>query len=170
VLIEMVVPGVIEAHHVLFFLALGLATFILAMSFDIKDPARVTLNSDKAFWLHLLAAPFIVHSILAMVSGYSGQGSVGYSIGVIGLFLVLATVALIVDRRALLVSAMSYLGFAIGYLITEANISEEAAIAVTLLVLGGFILLIGSAWSFLRRVLLAPLSGWPLLRYLPATT
>ncbi|WP_420412543.1 hypothetical protein [Roseibium sp.] len=170
VLIELAVPGLIETHHVLFFLILGLVTFSLAMSFDIKDPARVTLNSDKAFWLHLLAAPFIVHSILALVSADMGQGSVGYSVAVIGLFLVLATVALVVDRRALLVSAMSYLGFAIGYLITQANVSEEAAFAVTLLVLGSFILLIGSAWSFLRRVLLAPLSGQPLLRYLPATT
>lgn len=170
VLIEMAVPGLIEQHHVLFLLCLGLVTFALAMSFDVKDPARVTLNSDKAFWLHLLAAPFIVHSILSLVSGYSGHGSVGYSVAVIGLFLVLATIALIVDRRALLVSAMSYLGFAIGYLIAGANVSEEAAFAVTLLVLGSFILLIGSAWSFLRRVLLAPLSGQPLLRYLPATT
>ncbi len=170
VLIEMAFPGLIENNHMLFILSLGLVTFALAMSFDAKDPARVTLNSDKAFWLHLMAAPFIVHSILAWVSGFSGQGSTGYSVTVIGLFLVLATVALVVDRRALLVSAMSYLGFAIGYLITEANISEEAAFAVTLLVLGSFILLIGSAWSFLRRLLLAPLSGTPLLRYLPATT
>lgn len=170
VLIEMAVPGLIERHHMLMLFCMGLATFALAMSYDVKDPARVTLNSDKAFWLHLLAAPFIVHSILAWVSVNSGQGSIGYSFAVLSLFLVLAAVALIVDRRALLVSAMSYLGFAIGYLITEANISEEAAFAVTLLVLGSFILLIGSAWSFLRRLVLAPLSGQPLLRYLPATT
>lgn len=170
VLIEMAVPGLIDRYHVGFFLALGLVTFALAMSFDIKDPVRVTLNSDKAFWLHLMAAPFIVHSILALVSSYSGQGSVGYSVAVIALFMFLAIVALIVDRRALLVSAMSYLGFAIGYLILEANVSEEAAFAVTLLLLGGFILLIGSGWSLLRRVLLAPFSGQPLLRYLPATT
>ncbi|CTQ71328.1 hypothetical protein [Roseibium alexandrii] len=170
VLIEMAAPGLIDRYHVGFFLALGLVTFGLAMSFDIKDPARVTLNSDKAFWLHLMAAPFIVHSILALVASFSGQGSVGYSVAVIALFVILAIVALIVDRRALLVSAMSYLGFAIGYLILEANVSEEAAFAVTLLLLGGFILLIGSGWSLLRRVLLAPFSGQPLLRYLPATT
>jgi len=170
VLIEMAVPGLIDRNHVLFFLVLGLVTFVLAMNFDVKDPARVTLNSDKAFWLHLMAAPLIVHSVLSLVSGYSAQGSVGYSVGVIGLFVVLAVVALIVDRRALLVSAMSYLGFAIGYLISEANVSEEAAFAVTLVVLGSFILLIGSAWSVLRRWLLAPFAGQALLRYVPATT
>jgi hypothetical protein len=40
-----------------------------------------------------MAAPFIVHSILALVASFSGQGSVGYSVAVIALFVILAIVA-----------------------------------------------------------------------------
>lgn len=169
-LTEMAAPGLIAGHGVAVFLLFGLITFGLAMYYDARDPRRETLDSDKAFWLHLLAAPLIVHSILAFVSKLYGDGSIAYSVTVISLFLALAVVALIVDRRALLVSAMSYLGFAIGYLIAEASVSGEAAIAVTLLLLGGFILLIGSGWRILRRGLLRPFAGHALLRHLPATT
>lgn len=167
-LFDLAVPGIIESNLAAFFLVVGLSIFALAMGFDSRDPKRITLNSDKAFWLHLMASPLIVHSILSMVSEASGTESTSYSAVVIALFLILATVALIVDRRALLVSAMSYLGFAIGYLIIQADVSEETAIAVTMLVLGCFILLIGSAWQVLRRGLLKPFADTPLLRFVPA--
>ncbi|GGB48093.1 hypothetical protein GCM10011316_20270 [Roseibium aquae] len=166
-IVEMILPGLIENNSTIFLLGFGLVTFALAMAYDMRDPQRLTLNSDKAFWLHLMAAPLIVHSVLSLVADVYGDGSLAYSVTVIVLFLVLAAIALIVDRRALLVSAMSYLGFAIGYLISEANVSEEAAFAATLVVLGGFILLIGSAWHVLRRFLLRPLAGQALLHRLP---
>ena len=38
------------------------------MSFDISDRERLTRRADCAFWLHLLAAPLIVHSVVSLVS------------------------------------------------------------------------------------------------------
>src|SRR5215207_10020974 len=47
--------------------ACGLDIFGLAMRFDMKDPKRLTRQTDIAFWLHLLAAPLIVHSFIGGV-------------------------------------------------------------------------------------------------------
>ena len=43
---------------------IGLAIFATAMKFDMSDRNRVTQRTDIAFWLHLLAAPLIVHSVV----------------------------------------------------------------------------------------------------------
>ena len=43
----------------------GLAVFALAMRFDLSDPKRQTRRTDIAFWLHMLAAPLIVHPLAA---------------------------------------------------------------------------------------------------------
>ena len=48
----------------LVFIPIGLAIFATAMKFDMSDRNRVTQRTDIAFWLHLLAAPLIVHSIV----------------------------------------------------------------------------------------------------------
>jgi hypothetical protein len=42
-------------------LVLGIGTFLFAMWWDSSDRARLTRRADVAFWLHLLAAPMIVH-------------------------------------------------------------------------------------------------------------
>ena len=50
----------------------GLAVFALAMRFDLSDPKRQTRRTDIAFWLHMLAAPLIVHPL---VSGLIDDGA-----------------------------------------------------------------------------------------------
>ncbi|MFX8102685.1 hypothetical protein ABTK91_20200, partial [Acinetobacter baumannii] len=40
----------------------GLATLAAAVGWDISDRLRRTRRADVAFWLHLLAAPLLVHS------------------------------------------------------------------------------------------------------------
>ena len=45
-------------------LVCGLGVFAAAMSFDASDRERLTRRADCAFWLHLLAAPLIVHSVI----------------------------------------------------------------------------------------------------------
>ena len=45
-------------------LACGSAVFFGAMAFDASDRDRMTRRADCAFWLHLLAAPLIVHSLI----------------------------------------------------------------------------------------------------------
>lgn len=168
ILLDTALPGVLDAHLAWFTLAAGAATFMAAMWFDSRDVARVTTASDKAFWLHLLAAPLLVHSILTLATGGSGAQSGSDALVSIALFVALALVAIIVDRRALLVSGLGYFGLAVAYLMGTVDPSGEATLAGTLVALGCFILLLGSGWRRVRRVVASPFRSMTALRYLPA--
>ncbi|MFD2032634.1 hypothetical protein ACFSKM_24670 [Ancylobacter dichloromethanicus] len=63
-LVAAAVPGGIEAAINPVLLVCGLCVFVLAMRFDMSDPQRLTRRTDIAFWLHLLAAPLIVHPLI----------------------------------------------------------------------------------------------------------
>ncbi|MEJ8475104.1 hypothetical protein [Roseibium algae] len=168
VLLESAVPDLVSENFVWFTLLAGLAGFALAMMFDSRDLSRVTVNSDKAFWLHLMAAPLIVHSVLMLATANADAKSAFYAVVVLVLFLALAFVAIVVDRRALLVSGLGYFGFAIASLMTQASVSEETTLALTLVLLGCFILLLGSAWRFVRRFVVAPVSSTAIMNFVPA--
>ncbi len=94
-------------------LVLGLGVFLLAMRWDSSDPRRVTRRSDVAFWLHLLAAPMIVHPVFTLLGLNDGQGSLGEGVVVVALYVALGLTALAIDRRALLVSALAYVLWAL---------------------------------------------------------
>lgn len=163
--LEWLMPGSVESNLTVLVLAAGLTIFAAAMWFDVRDTARTSLNTDKAFWLHLLAAPLIVHSVLgALVDKTSADGSAFF---VIVLVCLLALAALIVDRRALLVSGLAYLGIAISSLLKDADLDRTVLIAGTLVILGLIVLMLGSGWSALRAMLMRPLSGTMLVTYLP---
>lgn len=145
--------------------AIGMVSFVVAMMFDMRDPARRSVESDKAFWLHLLAAPLLVHAIL---SGFSAMPNSGLAaLAIIGLIFVLGVVALVIDRRAILASALGYLGFAIGTLLGQINLDKFGIIALTLLALGLFVLMLGSGWSGLRTLVMRPLAGNRFARLVP---
>ncbi|KZK87236.1 hypothetical protein PsAD13_00505 [Pseudovibrio sp. Ad13] len=146
-------------------LVCGLFAFGCAMYFDTKDTKRETLNTDKAFWLHLLAAPLIVHSILSGM--YFEQQTEAYALVSIAVVLAFGAVALIIDRRAMLVAALSYLGFALAYLLESADFSASQLTAISLVLLGSFVLLLGSGWNVARRIVMRPLAGTTLTTYLP---
>ncbi len=146
-------------------LGFGLFAFACAMYFDSKDPHRQTLNTDKAFWLHLLAAPLIVHSILSGM--YFGELTEAYALASIAIVLAFGAVALVIDRRAMLVAALSYLGFALAYLLEFADFSASQLTAISLVLLGSFVLLLGSGWNVARRIVMRPLAGTTITTYLP---
>ena len=108
---NLAIPGILEHQPILVFLPLGLVAFGIAMRFDMSDRQRLTRRTDIAFWLHLLAAPLIVHSVVWNITDPSDLSTVD-SFLIVGLFAVLSLVAIIVDRRALLVSSLSYLIYA----------------------------------------------------------
>ena len=62
---------------------------------------------DVAFWLHLLAAPMIVHPIFHMLGVTEGDLG-GGAVLVIALYIAIAGIALAIDRRALMVSSLAY--------------------------------------------------------------
>lgn len=135
--------------------ALGLTIFSLAMRYDLADPQRLTRRTDIAFWLHLLAAPMIVHPVLApFVRG--GAVSAAGAAAILAVVLLLSLVALATDRRAILVAGLVYAGIATGWLIRRAGL-EGSVVPLSLLVLGAFVLMLGAGWQALRRPVLGAL-------------
>jgi uncharacterized membrane protein YfcA len=139
-----------------FVLLLGIGVFLFAMWWDSSDRARLTRRSDVAFWLHLLAAPMIVHPVFTLLGLNSGHIGVGGGLAVVALYVVLGITALAVDRRALLVSALAYVLFALQALFREFG-AVELNIALTALVIGSALLLLSAFWHQARGAIVRPL-------------
>ena len=137
-------------------LVLGAAVFLFAMRWDSSDPRRETRRSDVAFWLHLLAAPLIVHPIFSLLGLSDGDATIGEALVVLGVYLVLGLVALAIDRRALLVSALAYVLFALIQLFREFG-AVELNIALAAFVIGSGLLLLSAFWHSVRRSVVRPL-------------
>lgn len=152
----------------LWLLIIGLSCLGVAMMFDMRDPKRLTLDSDKAFWLHLVAAPLLVHACLSSFASNSENGLA--SLITILLVVGLGLIALIIDRRAMLASALGYLGYAISQLLNHIQLEEAGIFALTLLLLGLFVLMLGSGWPRLRRLVMAPMANTALAKRLPPVT
>ncbi len=124
------------------------------MRWDMSDPRRETRRSDVAFWLHLLAAPLIVHPVFAMMGLLGGGvGLAGAGIVVL-LYVVLGLIALAIDRRALMVSALAYVLYALSVLFREFG-ALSLNIALTALVLGSALLLLSAYWTSVRAAVLS---------------
>jgi len=134
-----------------FVLLLGIGVFLFAMRWDSSDPARVTRRSDVAFWLHLLAAPMIVHPVFTLLGLNDGTATIGEGLVVIALYVVLGLTALAIDRRALLVSALAYVLYALSELFKQVG-AVELNIALTALVIGSALLLLSAFWHQARSM------------------
>lgn len=148
-LLMSVLPGIQPVLYLLMGLA-GLAVFAFAMRWDMSDPERRTRRSDVAFWLHLLAAPMIVHPIFSQLGllGHSSS-SAASAILVLALYVAMGFVALAIDRRALMVSALAYVLFAVGTLFREFG-AVGLNIALTVIVIGSALLLLSAFWQTAR--------------------
>lgn len=134
----------------LLLLAAGLAIFALAMTWDMSDRARTTRRSDVAFWLHLAAAPMIAHSLFHLLGVLDAeQISAGRAVLVVALYVAFGLVALAIDRRALLVSSLAYVLFALYALFRQAG-AVELSWALTALVIGSALLLLSALWHHAR--------------------
>lgn len=159
------------------YLALGLFLFFSGVVFDARDPARVSRFSDNGFWLHFAAAPLILggsFGLVAQAFGAEGAEALGGSSRLLlastvddntavlqaGLTLliviVLGFVSLLINRRVLIVSALLTTGVAISVILNEFGLGAGALAASVLIVLGGFVLILGAGWHSVRRALL----GW----------
>jgi hypothetical protein len=126
------------------------------MWWDGSDRARLTRRSDVAFWLHLLAAPMIVHPIFSLLGLNDGHATIGEGLVVILLYVVLGITALAIDRRALLVSALAYVLFAMQQLFSQFG-AVELNVALTALVIGSALLLLSAFWHQARAAIVRPL-------------
>ena len=139
-----------------FVLLLGVGVFLFAMRWDSSDPARVTRRSDVAFWLHLLAAPMIVHPVFTLLGLNDGTATIGEGLVVIALYVALGLTALAIDRRALLVSALAYVLYALSELFKQVG-AVELNIALTALVIGSALLLLSAYWHQARSMVVRKL-------------
>jgi len=161
-------PQLTPAGDSLVILICGLAIFTLAMRFDMADPERLTRRTDIAFWLHLLAAPLIVHSLIRGLVANTSKLDPTAAVAIMAVFLALSFIAVLIDRRAMLVSGLSYAGYAFATLIREAGFSDMTTPA-TVLALGAFVLLLSAGWHPLRTAILG-VTPSALTRNLPKTS
>jgi hypothetical protein len=139
-----------------FVLVLGIGMFLFAMWWDASDRARLTRRSDVAFWLHLLAAPMIAHPIFTLLGLNNGSVSTGEGLIVVALYILFGLTALAVDRRALLVSALAYVLYALTELFKRFG-AVELNIALTALIIGSALLLLSAYWHQARRLIVTRL-------------
>jgi hypothetical protein len=150
-LLVAMVPG-IRGGIIWIILLAGVTIFAAAMWWDMSDRTRMTRRSDVAFWLHLTAAPMIAHSLFALLGALDGGFTGGTAFAVIALYVVFAIVALAIDRRALLVSSLAYVLWALSALIRQAG-AVEWSFALTALLIGSALLLLSAFWHKARKLI-----------------
>lgn len=139
-------------------LAAGLALFAYAMWWDTSDRARQTRRSDVAFWIHLAAAPLIAHPVFHLLGVMDGRIEIWQAVLVVALYIGFACVSLAVDRRALLVSSLAYVLFAMTALFEKFG-AVSLSVALTALVIGSALLLLSAFWHPVRKALVERLPG-----------
>ncbi len=128
----------------------GLFVFVWAMYWDGKDTQRQTWRSDVAFWLHLLAAPLIVHPIfIALSLTRYGEVAVMDAFVVVAVYFLLGLLSLAIDRRALMVSALAYVLYTISSLLKHYGM-VSMGFAITALIIGSALLLLSAFWQGAR--------------------
>jgi len=131
----------------------GLMTFAIAMYWDVSDTKRLSNNTDIAFWLHLLAAPLIVHPIFSMLGVFDNHTGIGTIFFIVILYLILSSISLIIDRRAFMVSSLAYVLYAFTTLFKTYGI-ENNSFAISGVFIGLSLLLLSGYWSKARIFLL----------------
>ena len=139
-------------------LFLGVAVFAVAMVFDMSDPHRVTRRSANGFWLHVVAAPALVNTMaLSLIS----QDTAASNLILLAVLTIFALVAIVIDRRSFLIAA-------IGYIVAlAATIFDGEGAALTVLILGVVLLLLGAFWERIRARVLRIMPGFVPLHRLP---
>lgn len=131
----------------------GIMVFLVAMQWDAADRTRQTRKSDVAFWLHLLAAPLLVHPVFSSLGVFDGNTSLPQGIAVFVLYIVIALISLCIDRRALMVSALAYVLYTFSALLKHYGV-VSLSFAITALVIGASLLLLSAFWHPSRALVL----------------
>ncbi|HEY4316824.1 MAG TPA: hypothetical protein VGN04_04400 [Herbaspirillum sp.] len=146
------VPGA-NQHLLPVFLAAGAASFALALRWDASDTLRQTRHSDVAFWLHLLAAPLLVHPVFMSLKIAGDQVSLMQIAVVVILYVGIAIVSVAIDRRALMVSALAYVLYAFSALLKQYGM-VSLNFAFTAAAIGAALLLLSAYWQPSRAFVL----------------
>ena len=147
----------------------GVVVFSVAMWFDSRDTKRVSHLSDSGFWLHLLASPLLVHGLMLtmLTSKQTWVGVLSNEIIILCFFAVFFLTALLIDRRAMLISTQLYMIYAITQFFKDNIENTEDIIVFVLIGLGMFVIYFGAYWYKSRRFIFSFLSGKVIAQYVP---
>lgn len=134
----------------------GIVIFLLAMRWDMADLKRLSRRSDVAFWLHLTAAPLIVHPVFSNLGIFEGQQTSFDLPVVLILYLVVTLISLVIDRRAFMVSSLIYVLVALTKVLETYGLAGDS-FAYVGVVIGFSLLLLSGFWHRVRRQLVASL-------------
>ena len=173
-LFRFIAPGFTESQFGWVMALGGLITLGFAIYYDSKDQHRTTRFSDNAFWLHLAAAPLLIHgSVFELIktqttqlAGFlpivdAGNGDAVLMLIIVG---IVTIIGLVLNRRALIVSSLLYALVALGFLLTKSGLGLGMALTLTLILAGAAITLLGVGWHPARNVITARL---PNSRFIP---
>jgi len=151
------------------FVVMGLLVFAVAMWFDSRDTKRVSHLSDSAFWLHLLASPLLVHGVMVSMffSDQAWVNALSKEVIVLSFFVLFFFLALLVDRRAMLISTQIYVIYALTNFLQGSLDSSQNVLMFVLIVLGLFVIFFGTYWYKARSLIFGFLSGSVISKYLP---
>ncbi|MDB5678121.1 MAG: hypothetical protein JWM94_1123 [Sphingomonas bacterium] len=149
-------------------LLVGLWLFAIAMWWDMSDVRRETRRADIAFWMHWAAGYQVAGASFRLLLGVTG-GSAGWerlnafttqpadggaAIAVICLFAFFCFVALVIDRRSLLMSSLIYVVPATATLM---GALQSTTMTITAMLTGGFLVVLAAYWRQARELVLARL-------------
>lgn len=143
-------------------------TFGTALWFDLKDRMRVTRRSDVAFWLHLVAAPALLYTLIAVIylswgnQIFSTEPSLWQAAAIVFSVAALMLTGIVLDRRAFVTSGLVSLGYAINILLSKGSLegllrSADSLFFIILIAIGVVVLSLGIGWQPLRRVVVGAL-------------
>jgi hypothetical protein len=98
----------------------------------------------------------IAHPIFTLLGVTNGTLGTGEGLLVVALYVLFGLTALAVDRRALLVSALAYVLYALTELFKQFG-AVELNVALTALVIGSALLMLSAFWHQARAAIVRPL-------------
>ena len=144
----------------------GIIILVYATRLDYLNPDRRGAQSDLAFWLHLLAASLIVHPVMSWSSfDYSSvvndeiKRTLAYEIQSkirLSIISIMLIIAILFNRRAIIVSALIYIYTSISILvdIDSMHYGVSVGVYVSILAVGSLILVLSIGWYPIRQILL----------------
>ncbi len=151
--------------------AAGLAILAFAIRCDLRDRERTSRISDFAFWSYMIGSPLFVHSLFLslLLSDNRDFAMTGLAwVATVVLVLAVTFAGLLLNRRALIISTLVYVAYIIGRVLTDISVGSAATILlVTLLIIGIYVIALGSRWREVRIRVLDTLPPWKWLEKLP---
>lgn len=134
--------------------AAGVSVFALALWWDAADPLRRSRKSDVAFWLHLLASPLMVHPLFVALASEGDDIGGMQVLAISAAYVLIALVSMVIDRRALMVSALGYVLYAFSALLKQYGY-VTLNFAFTAFIIGSGLLLVSVFWHRARATMFA---------------